>query len=67
MTGSLKDFGLMYGKMKGIPEDEMLIFVGALTKDTIEKLDTYKQFVLALNEIAPQLLQLNSVLGNKDG
>jgi hypothetical protein len=62
MNNELKQFALIYSKLKGLPEDEMLMFIGALNHKVIEGLDTYKEFVLTLNQVAPQLLQLNSVL-----
>lgn len=63
MVNNMNEFIKTYAKAKGLPEIEVAMFAGALSVDTIKKLDTYKEFVLTLNQVAPQLIQLNAVLG----
>ena len=67
MNADLKNFVTVYAKTKGLPENEVAMFAGALSKNVIEQLDAYKEFVLTLNQVAPQLIQLNLVLGNNNG
>lgn len=60
----MNEFIKTYAKAKGLPETEVAMFAGALSHKVIEKLDTYKDFVMTLNQVAPQLIQLNEVLSH---
>lgn len=56
MESGLAQFVEVYAQDKKLTQTEAGILLGALTYKSIQKLDSYKEFVLTLGSVAPQLL-----------
>lgn len=61
----MNEFIKTYAKAKGLTETEVALIAGAFGYKSIEKSDLYKDFVMTLNQVAPQLIQLNEVLSHE--
>jgi len=62
MEAGLREFVKAYAKDKSITEIEAAMYAGALNHKILEDTLHYKEFVITLNQVAPQLLQLINVL-----
>lgn len=63
MKEELDKFIGIYARTNSLSEKEVSQYVGALTYRVLRQTDGYKKFVLTLGQIAPQLIQMNEVLG----
>lgn len=66
MNASLKEFIEVYAKANNLSEMEVAAYSGAMAHKALKNSEGYTKFVQTLNQVAPHLLQLVSILGNEN-